>query len=138
MKIFLTGATGFVGRHTIPLLTSAGHQLRCLVRSTSDTTSLKSVGATLIAGDISNKDALRQGMAGCDCMLHLAGAYSFWEPDRDVFRRVNAQGHAQRHGVRLRDEYCARRLSDLNTTEIGDQTPQQNDTTVVNISSGWH
>lgn len=92
MKIFITGATGFIGMHLIDRLAQTDHNLCCLVRATSSVDALKEKGTTLIEGDVTDKASLRQGMAGCDWVVHLANVFSFWEPDKQLYADVNIAG----------------------------------------------
>jgi dihydroflavonol-4-reductase len=92
LKTFVTGATGFIGRHLVRRLAQDGHTVRCLVRKTSKTGRLESLGVDLVYGDVNSQDVLREGMSGCDCLFHLANLYSMWEPDRGRFARINIQG----------------------------------------------
>ena len=92
MKLFITGATGFIGTHLVERLAQTEHELHCLVRKTSDVCVLKELGATLVTGDVTDKDSLREGMRGCDCMINLANIYSFWEPNRQIYTDVNVAG----------------------------------------------
>ncbi|OGC80209.1 MAG: hypothetical protein A2W07_08295 [candidate division Zixibacteria bacterium RBG_16_43_9] len=92
MKIFITGATGFIGTHLVRRLAQTEHKLYCLVRKTSNIHYLKELGVTLITGDVTDRDSLLQGMKSCDWVVNLANIYSFWEPDNRVFRRVNVEG----------------------------------------------
>ncbi len=92
MRLFITGGTGFIGKHVVALALQRGHELRCLVRDPRTAESLAPGGVTLINGDLLDPDALRRGMEGCDGLLHLANVYSFWEPDRSVYMRVNVTG----------------------------------------------
>jgi dihydroflavonol-4-reductase len=62
------------------------------VRPTSDARRLGALGATLLAGDVTQKASLVSGMKGCDWVAHLAGCYEFWLPDPAVFTRVNIEG----------------------------------------------
>jgi dihydroflavonol-4-reductase len=92
MKIFITGATGFIGKHLIDQLTHTEHELVCLVRTTSNVDTLKEVGITLIEGDVTDKASVLQGMSNCDWVIHLANVYSFWEPQKDIYADVNING----------------------------------------------
>lgn len=92
MKIFITGATGFIGTQLVKRLARTEHKLYCLVRKTSNIHYLKELGVTLITGDVTDRDSLLQGMKSCDWVVNLANIYSFWEPDNRVFRRVNVEG----------------------------------------------
>lgn len=92
MKIFITGGTGFIGRHVIERLAATDHRLTCLVRESSDIEHLKKAGARLVTGDVTDKDSVRAAMRGCDWVIDIAGLYAFWVPDRKVFTDVNVTG----------------------------------------------
>jgi nucleoside-diphosphate-sugar epimerase len=72
MKVFLTGATGYVGQAIVRSLTSAGHQISGLVRSEAGAEKLSQQGVTPIRGDISNLDLLREQAAQADGTIHTA------------------------------------------------------------------
>ncbi|MCJ7498366.1 MAG: NAD-dependent epimerase/dehydratase family protein [candidate division Zixibacteria bacterium] len=92
MKIFITGATGFIGTHVVRRLAQTQHKMFCLARKTSDVTHLKELGATLTPGDVTDKESLLKGMIGCDWVVNLANLYSFWESDRKIYTKVNIEG----------------------------------------------
>jgi dihydroflavonol-4-reductase len=92
MKVFVTGATGFIGSHTAERLAQAGHDLHCLVRKASDVHHLKELGATLTVGDVTYKGSLLEGMKGCDWVVNIAAAYSFWLPRKKTYAAVNVGG----------------------------------------------
>ncbi len=92
MKVFLTGATGFIGAHVARRLAGAGHEMRCLVRKRSRARELEELGASLIIGDVRARDPMLGGMKGCDWAINLANLYSFWEPDRRTYTGVNVEG----------------------------------------------
>ena len=62
MKAFITGALGFIGTHTVRRLAQDGHELVCLVRKTSTAGWLREMGATVITGDVMDKDSVRAAM----------------------------------------------------------------------------
>jgi NADH dehydrogenase len=73
MKVFLTGATGFVGSHIAARLIADGHRVRALARDRY-AASLKLSGAIdLVPGDLITGGGLADGMAGCDAIIHLVG-----------------------------------------------------------------
>ena len=75
MKVFVTGATGFVtGNVTLQLL-ARGDEVRALVRDASRGRTLARAGVTAIAGDLSDAGALRRGMEGVDAVVHGAAMY---------------------------------------------------------------
>ena len=92
MKVFVTGATGFIGSHLVPRLLQDGHTVHCLVRSPEKAVALEKAGARIFIGDVTDKASITPGMQTCDWVVHLAGIYSFWEPDKSIFRKVNVEG----------------------------------------------
>jgi dihydroflavonol-4-reductase len=92
MKTFVTGGTGFIGTHVVRRLIQNGHEPHCLVRTTSNTTELESMGVTLVTGDVTHRASLLEGMAGNDWVVNLANIYSWWEPDKQVYSEVNIEG----------------------------------------------
>ena len=88
----LTGATGFIGRHTARRLAADGHNLRALVRSTSDAAELRDLGVDLVEGDVADWNAVCAAVEGCRLIVHLANVYSMWERDPAIYRRVNVEG----------------------------------------------
>ena len=92
MKIFITGATGFIGTHLVRKLAKTDHDLYCLVRQGSNASQIQEVGATVITGDVTDKKSLLQGIEGCDWLVNLANIYSFWEPKRRLYKEVNVIG----------------------------------------------
>ena len=92
MKIFITGASGFIGSQLVRRLKQTEHPIFCLVRKTSDVRLLKELGVSLVTGDVTDQNSLIQGMKSCDWVMNLANLYSFWEPDKRVFTQVNIEG----------------------------------------------
>lgn len=92
MKVFITGGTGFIGRHLVRRMAQTEHTIRCLARKTSDTKELRTLGADIIVGDVNDRNSLKEGMQGCDWVFNLANVYSWWEPDKTVYRKINVEG----------------------------------------------
>jgi len=92
MKIFLTGATGFIGHHVAKALASQGVQLRLLVRKTSKLSKLEGVAGETHVGDLSGPDSLKPALAGCDAVVHVAADYRLWIPDPDAMYKANVDG----------------------------------------------
>lgn len=92
MKILLTGGSGFVGPATARALSLAGHELRCLVRPTSDRSGLDETGASIeyALGDICDPASLPAALDGVDAVVHVAGLTKGLH-ERDYYR-VNAFG----------------------------------------------
>ena len=72
MRIFLTGATGVIGRRALPLLIGAGHSVTAVVRRPQSHAELVRAGATPIEVDLFAADAVRKAVAGHDAVVNLA------------------------------------------------------------------
>src|SRR3954464_3166674 len=92
MKAFVTGATGFVGSHVARVLADQGADLRLLVRKTSRLENIASIPGGHVAGDLTDADSLKKGMAGCDAAFHFAPRYRLWTRDPREMYAANVEG----------------------------------------------
>lgn len=96
MRVFVTGASGFVGSAVVKELLQAGHQVLGMVRSDSGAEAVKQAGAEPFRGDIYDLDSLKKGAAQCDAVIHTAFNHDFTrfkencETDRKVIMALGA------------------------------------------------
>lgn len=108
MKIFLTGATGFVGHHVAKAFAAEGAELRLLVRKTSNLKNLEGIAGDAVVGDLAEPESLKSAMAGVDAVVHVAADYRLWIPDPAVMYKANVDG--TRELLRLAREIGAKRV----------------------------
>ncbi len=70
--VLVTGASGFVGRRTVPILVERGFKVRCLVRPQSDVRSLESLGVQIVRGDLDNPKSLSGAFSGIAGLVSIA------------------------------------------------------------------
>ena len=98
--IFVTGATGFIGTRLVQALVQLGQPVRALVRrdrlepppGADGPSPLEHELVELVRGDITDRDSLVRGLAGCRRVFHLAAYAKVWNRDPNRYERINVDG----------------------------------------------
>jgi dihydroflavonol-4-reductase len=91
-RVFLTGATGFVGGAVLEALLERGDDVVAQARSDDAAANLRGRGAEVARGDVLDEDAVAAGMAGCEIVFHVAGINTFCPSDPVAMFHVNVRG----------------------------------------------
>jgi dihydroflavonol-4-reductase len=92
MRALVTGATGFVGAAVARALSSAGWQVRVLVRGGSDRSNLQSLAVEVVEGDLADLKSLERALEGCEGLFHVAADYRLGARDPGQLYRTNVEG----------------------------------------------
>lgn len=91
MIAFVTGGSGFVGRHLIGYLRQEGHEVKALARSEAAVQAVTTAGAQAVRGDLTDVANLASAMVGCDVVFHAAASTAEWAPYAEFFE-ANVKG----------------------------------------------
>lgn len=94
VKVFVTGATGFIGGRVAELLTGRGDQVVALVRKPASAGALEAMGCSLVEGDLADVEAIASGLEGVDAVIHCAAIYEVGITDGEAerMREANVNG----------------------------------------------
>jgi nucleoside-diphosphate-sugar epimerase len=104
MRIFVTGATGFIGTELVKDLIAAGHRVRGLTRSDAGEGWLQAAGAEVHRGDLKDLESLRSGAMGMDAVVNLAFNHDFSkfaQNAADEVKAIEALGSVLKPGALL-------------------------------------
>ncbi len=105
MNVFLTGASGYIGRELVKELLRRGDRVTVLLRPRADKALFQRESINIIEGDLTDRHVLTRGMRGCGQVYHLAAYARVWSSDKLLYQRVNVDGTrnvleaARRNGV---------------------------------------
>jgi nucleoside-diphosphate-sugar epimerase len=121
-RCLITGATGFIGGHLAGRLAGEGGRVRCLARSSSDTSQIAGLDVELVEGDLQDPDSLTRAAEGCRKVFHCAAMVSDWATV-DEITRVNVQG--TQHLLTAAAAASVERFVHFSTTDVyGHRGPQ--------------
>jgi dihydroflavonol-4-reductase len=92
MKVFITGATGFVGSHVARALSAQGASMRFLIRKTSRLENIEGLAGDTVVGDLRKPEQFRSALQGCDALMHVAADYRLWVRDPREMYAANVNG----------------------------------------------
>jgi farnesol dehydrogenase len=92
MRVFVSGATGFIGIQLVKRLVEQGHEVHALYRSESKADPIRLSGVNLFKGDILDPGSLELSLAGCKEAYHTAAFAGVRAQDRDLIYRLNVDG----------------------------------------------
>ena len=108
MKVLVTGATGFVGAAVVRELLKEDAEIRVLVRAQSDRSNIDGLSVEPVIGDLRDAVSVRDAVAGCDSVFHVAADYRLWTPRPEEMYDSNVDG--SRNLVRAAAEAGASRI----------------------------
>jgi nucleoside-diphosphate-sugar epimerase len=125
MKVFVTGAGGFIGSHFIEHALAQGHEVAGIYRSDSEPrreliARLRTAGADLHQGDVTDPASVESALSGADAVCHFAAAFTESGQEASFFHRVNVLGTG--HVARIAAERGVRRFVHCSTAGIYGRT----------------
>ena len=99
MKAFVTGGTGFIGRRLVRQLVERNYRVYALARSQAGAETLRALGATVVPGDVTDRESMRAAMRGSDVVFHLAAIYDYTPAAKAQSATINVEGTRQVLGL---------------------------------------
>lgn len=92
MKAFVTGGTGFIGKHVVRKLLGRGYRVDVLARSAASAEEVRHLGANPVRGELNTPDTYRQAMQSSNVVFHIAGWYELGSTDQETAHKINVEG----------------------------------------------
>jgi len=92
MRIFVSGATGYIGSHLVKSLSASGHEVHAFCRSVEKAKNISWDGVKVFIGTLDDIDAIKCAMEGCEQVYHLAAFAKVWAKDSGQYYRINVEG----------------------------------------------
>jgi farnesol dehydrogenase len=92
MATLITGSTGYIGSLLTIKLAEQSEDIRILVRRDPDIPEFRRNNITIVKGDITNPESLKNAMKGIDKVYHMAAYARLWAKDPDTFHKINVEG----------------------------------------------
>lgn len=135
MKNLVTGGSGFLGSHLVEALLARGEKVRALVRPTSKTVHLASLGVELAYGDLSDVQSLRTATRDVERVYHCAALAADWGT-QEAFHAANVTG--VRNLVEMALEVGVNKFVHVSTTDVYGHPDYPADETAPYRLRGWH
>ncbi|MHA1242711.1 MAG: NAD-dependent epimerase/dehydratase family protein [Promethearchaeota archaeon] len=122
-SILVTGGTGFIGIPLVKKLHGLGHELKLLIRESSNTTSFKEFNKIdYIVGDVQDISSLEKAVNKVDIIYHLAAYTAIWAKDKSIYYDINVKGTENVANVALENNLKLFYVSSF--TAIGPTPPE--------------
>ena len=131
----VTGASGFLGSHLTEALVARGESVRALVRPTSNTAHLQSLGVELAYGDLTDEQSLRTALRGIERVYHCAALVADWGASWAAFRAANVTG--LRSLLEVATAVGVRRFIHVSTSDVYGYPDHPVDETAPYRLRGW-
>ena len=92
MKIFVTGADGFLGSNLVRELLNRNYEVKALIQRNNDPLTIQDLDIEKMTGDLLNPDELHSAVQDCKIVIHLAANTSIWPPRSEIVKKTNIEG----------------------------------------------